>query len=629
MTAPLTSPVRAAAVVYLNSEPILHGLYNAPGFEVSRTVPSDCARKLLENEADVGLIPVAAYATHGLYEIVPGIAIAARGPVGSVCVFSRVPIEDVQAVALDGSSRTSAVLARLWLRHRLSTEPRLFQVDAADLTAAIDDRTAALVIGDQARTIHDDYPYVYDLAEEWQTWTGLPFVFAVWAARPGTLDANAVQVLQDSLAQGLAARGDIAQRYADAHGESKEAVERYLHDQIRYDLGPAEITGLQHFLQLAAEQGLLPACELRFVGETNDIEVSVSVDDLLAKGARGERLTVAEAIRIDQEAPLLELGMAADLRRQALHPDGDVTYIIERNINYTNVCNVYCRFCAFYRAPGHVDGYILTKEQIGEKIAELVAADGIQVLLQGGLNPELGIEYYEDLFRWIKANYPIKLHALSPDEIHHIRKVSNISLLEVLTRLRDAGMDSLPGGGAELLVDGTRKMMAGLKTKSEEWLDVMRTAHRIGMRTTCTMMFGVGEGSDVRVGHLNKLRELQDQTGGFTAFICWTFQDQNTKMTRGDTSAHAYLRTQALARLFLDNIPNIQSSWVTMGPGIGQTALYFGANDFGQIMFEENVVSAAGTTFHMDEAAMQQHIRAAGFTPMRRNMRYERLPVGV
>jgi cyclic dehypoxanthinyl futalosine synthase len=625
----MRAPLRAAAVRYLNTEPIVFGLAKRDDVVVTRTLPYDCARRLLEDEADVGLIPVAAYATHGTYEIVPGVAIAARGPVGSVFLVSHKPIDQIEAVALDGSSRTSVVLARLWLRHKLGREPRLFQVPGDDIAEAIDMQTAAVVIGDQARQMHDRFPYVYDLAEEWLSWTGLPFVFAIWAAKPGALDAEAVSVLQQSLDDGLANRREIARQFAEANGEPVETIERYLFDQIHYQLGEAEIAGLQHFLRLGAEAGLLPGCELRFVGETAGVEVTTCVDDLLAKAARGERLTVAEAIRIDKEAPLLELGMAADLRRRALHPDNTVTYIIERNVNYTNVCNVYCRFCAFYRAPGHAEGYVLSKEQIGQKLQELVDADGVQVLLQGGLNPDLPIEWYEDLFRWIKAHYPVKLHALSPDEVRHIAHLSGLSLVDTLRRLRDAGMDSIPGAGAELLVDGIRKKMAGLKSKSDEWLDVMRAAHRIGMKSTCTMMFGVGEDSAVRVGHMNKLRDLQDQTGGFTAFICWPFQDQHTKMTRSDTSAHAYLRTQALARLFLDNIPNIQSSWVTMGPGIGQTALYFGANDFGQLMFEENVVSAAGTTFCMDEAAIRHHIEAAGFTPMRRNMRYDRLPVGV
>lgn len=625
----MSDRLRACAVHYLNTEPIIAGIKASERFELTSSAPAECARRLLEGEADLGLIPVAAYASHGLYEAVPGIAIAARGPVGSVFIVSPVPIDQVTGVALDASSRTSVVLGRLWLRHRLGTEPQLFQLPAADVLDAATGTTAALVIGDLARNIGDRFAYVYDLAEEWQSWTGLPFVFAVWAARPGVLDASAITELQASLAKGLETRRDIARTYAEAHGEPVDEIERYLYDQIRYDLGEAEVAGMNHFFSLAAQAGLLPECEVRFAGAEPEVVVVPSVQDLLNKAARGERLSFAEAVRIEREAPLLELGLAADERRRALHPDPVVTYIIERNVNYTNVCNVYCKFCAFYRPPRHKEGYVLTKEEIGQKTEEMIAAGGIQLLLQGGLNPDLGIEYYEDLFAWIKANYPVWLHALSCDELIHISKLSGLGLYETLKRLRDAGMDSVPGAGAELLIDAVRKRIAQLKSPSDEWLDVMRTVHRLGMKSTCTMMFGVGESSEDRVGHMQKLRDLQDQTGGFTAFICWPFQDQHTRLSRSDTSAHAYLRTQAVARLFIDNIPNIQSSWVTMGPAIGQMALYFGANDFGQVMFEENVVSAAGTTFQMNEATIRQHIAAAGYTPMRRNMLYDQLPTPV
>ncbi len=311
-----------------------------------------------------------------------------------------------------------------------------------------------------------------------------------------------------------------------------------------------------------------------------------------------------------------------------------MSYIIDRNINYTNVCNVYCRFCAFYRAP-EIDGkpskkshggYLLTKEEIGKKIEETVQAGGIQILLQGGLNPELGIEYYEDLFRWIKANYPINLHALSADEILHIARVSQLTLDEVFDRLIAAGLGSLPGGGAEILVDRVRKRIARLKSPAKEWLEVHRVAHRKGLTSTSTMMFGVQEGWDDRILHMTKLRHLQDESRGFTAFITWPFQDANTKVKRGNTSATEYLRVQALARLYLDNIPNIQSSWVTMGPAVGQTALYYGANDFGSVMFEENVVSAAGTTYCMDTATIERSIVEAGFFPWRRTVHYQPAP---
>jgi cyclic dehypoxanthinyl futalosine synthase len=351
---------------------------------------------------------------------------------------------------------------------------------------------------------------------------------------------------------------------------------------------------------------------------------SLTVNRLLNKAADGRRLSVDEALHLAANASLADLGLAADARRNQLHPGRRVSYIVERNINYTNVCNVYCRFCAFYRAPGRPGGYTLSKEELAVKIDETVAAGGIQILLQGGLNPDCGIEYYEDLFRWLKQQYPtVNLHALSADEVLHVCKVSDLSIEEALTRLIAAGMGSLPGAGAEILVDHVRKRIARLKSGADKWLAVHRAAHRLGIPSTCTMMFGVKESWHDRILHFEMLRDLQDETGGFTAFITWPYQQGELKLGRGNTSAAEYLRVQALARLFLDNIPHLQSSWVTQGPSIGQVALSFGADDFGAVMFEENVVSAAGTTFRMNSEFIESQIRRAGYTPWRRNVRYQ------
>lgn len=353
------------------------------------------------------------------------------------------------------------------------------------------------------------------------------------------------------------------------------------------------------------------------------ISVSSNLDDLLDRASSGERISLDEGLDLAVSASLAELGLAADARRQQLHPGRRVSYIVERNINYTNVCNVYCRFCAFYRAPGRPGGYTLDREQLAHKIEETVAAGGIQILLQGGLNPELGIEYYEDLLGWMKREYPaVNLHALSADEVLHITRVSRLTIDQTLRRLIDAGMGSLPGGGAEILVDAVRRRIARLKSTTQEWLEVHRTAHRLGIRSTCTMMFGVGESWRERLEHLEELRRLQDETGGFTAFITWPYQRGDLALAEGNTSAPEYLRVQALARLFLDNIPHLQSSWVTQGPAVGQVALDFGADDFGAVMFEENVVSAAGTTYRMNAALIEDHIRRAGYIPWRRDVRY-------
>ncbi|MBC8072407.1 MAG: dehypoxanthine futalosine cyclase [Deltaproteobacteria bacterium] len=332
------------------------------------------------------------------------------------------------------------------------------------------------------------------------------------------------------------------------------------------------------------------------------------------------------------EADLFALGEAADVRRAALHPEGVVTYIVDRNVNYTNVCTARCKFCNFYTPPSAKDGYVLSREVLAEKFRETEALGGVQILLQGGLNPELGLAWYEDLFRWTKANFRLRLHALSPTEIIHLANLEDISVREVLVRLREAGMDSLPGGGAELLHDEIRNRISPFKNTTDEWLEVMRQAHMLGMKTTCTMVFGFQETGDHILTHLDRLRALQDEAlarnngGQFTAFITWPFQADGTRLKlRDDTSAWRYLRIQALARLYLDNIPNLQVSWPTLGAEIGEVGLRFGANDFGSVMIEENVVSQAGAHFMLTAEQIEHHIRQAGFRPARRNMQYELL----
>ncbi|HVQ28221.1 MAG TPA: cyclic dehypoxanthinyl futalosine synthase [Vicinamibacteria bacterium] len=336
----------------------------------------------------------------------------------------------------------------------------------------------------------------------------------------------------------------------------------------------------------------------------------------------GERVSRAEGIALLRDADILELGMLADTVRQRLHPDPVVTYIIDRNINYTNVCTAQCAFCAFYRDLPSKEGYVLTKRELSQKIEETIALGGNQILLQGGLHPDLGIEFYEELFRWMKATYPIWIHGLSPAEIKHIEKVSGLTTEETLRRLIAAGLDSIPGGGAEVLSDRVRRIIGIAKGTTEDWLSVMETAHRLGLKTTATMMFGHVETLEERIDHLLHLRDLQDRTGGFTAFIAWTFQPSNTAIGGDELTSFQYLRTLAVARVMLDNFPNVQASWVTQGGKIGQVSLRFGANDFGSLMIEENVVSAAGAHFRLTEAEIARNIQAAGFVPKRRTMHY-------
>src|SRR5690349_22934407 len=351
----------------------------------------------------------------------------------------------------------------------------------------------------------------------------------------------------------------------------------------------------------------------------------MDVDHIEATVRHGGRVTAEDALELYHRAPLPLLGALADGIRARKHPDRIVTYIIDRNVNYTNVCVARCNFCAFYRPVGSAEGYVLGFEEIFKKIDETIALGGVQLLLQGGHNPDLPIEWYEDLFRAVKARYPeFKLHALSPPEVIHISRLSQLPVPVVIERLVAAGLDSIPGGGAEILVDRVRKLLNCYgKASASEWLDVMRHAHRAGLRTTATMMYGHVERVEERIEHLVRLRELQDETGGFTAFITWSYQPEHTELGGEEATGIEYLRTLALARLVLDNFDNLQASWVTQGGKVGQLSLAFGANDMGSVMIEENVVRAAGAEYCMDEFEVVRNIENAGFVPKRRNMHYE------
>jgi cyclic dehypoxanthinyl futalosine synthase len=351
----------------------------------------------------------------------------------------------------------------------------------------------------------------------------------------------------------------------------------------------------------------------------------IMVETLTSKVLNGERVTPAEALELYRHAPTHVLGRLADTIRVRKHPDRIVTYIIDRNVNYTNVCVAKCNFCAFYRDVGSPAGYVLGFEEIFKKIDETISVGGNQLLLQGGHNPDLPIEWYEDLFRAVKAKYPdFKLHALSPPEVIHISRLSQLPVPTVIDRLVSSGLDSIPGGGAEILVDRVRQLLHCYgKATSDEWIDVMRHAHRAGLRTTATMMYGTVETDEERIEHMMRLRDLQDETGGFTAFITWSFQPEHTERGGIESTGVDYLRTLAIARIFLDNFDNLQASWVTQGGKVGQLSLAFGANDMGSVMIEENVVRAAGASYCMDEVEIVENIEDAGFAAKRRNMHYE------
>jgi cyclic dehypoxanthinyl futalosine synthase len=347
------------------------------------------------------------------------------------------------------------------------------------------------------------------------------------------------------------------------------------------------------------------------------------LQEIEARVLAGERLSGEDGLALLQVTNLPWLGFLADTVRRRKRPEREVTYVVGRIINYTNVCWVKCSFCAFYRLPGHQEGYVLSREEIFQKIQEVVDHGGTEVLFQGGLNPALKIDYFEEIFRAITGRFPVHIHGLSPAELIYLAKVSRLSLRETLLRLQSAGLGTVPGGGAEILVDEVRQAISPLKDTAEEWLDCMRTAHQVGIPSSATMMFGSVETAPQRVEHLLRLRSLQDETGGFTAFVAWNFQPDGTELKGKRASAFDYLRTVAVARLMLDNFDNIQASWLTQGPKVAQIALHYGVNDLGSTIFEERVVSAGGAKFMAAREEIERVIADAGYTPRVRNTRYE------
>jgi cyclic dehypoxanthinyl futalosine synthase len=644
--------LRLAAVSFLNARPITYGLEREGEDRVDLRfdLPSACAEALARDEVDLALLPLASYATFDEpLRVVPGVAVAGRGPVRTVLLVGEVPWAQMTHIALDSASRSSALLLRVLTRER-GLDPQFEESDHRGIVEAASGRRGALIIGDAGFRAADLYPYVYDLGAEWAALTGLPFVYAVWAGRPGAAQPEHLELLRDSLRRGLEHRGEIARAFAAERGLEAAVCESYLTHNIRYQLGAEELSGASAFLARAQSLGSVPnGARIRFFDDgraerpitnartapplplpasTRRGGAGRSLDALLSDAAAGQRLSFDEGLRLYREASTLDLGAAADARRQSLHGDGTVTYIIDRNVNYTNVCVTRCKFCNFYRPPGHKEGYTLSKEVLAQKLQETVDLGGVQILLQGGLNPELPLAYYEDLFRWMKANFPLAIHGLSPEEIRYIAEIENLPLRTVIERLVAAGLDSIPGGGAEILDDDVRRHISPLKCSTDTWLEVMRQGHALGLRTTATMVFGFGETPEQLFGHLEHLRALQDETAGFTAFICWPFQAEGTRLKlRDDTTAMRYLRVFAASRLYLDNFPSLQVSWPTMGPEVGQVGLRFGGNDFGSAMIEENVVSQAGAVFKLSAEDIERYVRDAGFVPRRRNMRYELLPL--
>lgn len=351
---------------------------------------------------------------------------------------------------------------------------------------------------------------------------------------------------------------------------------------------------------------------------------ATDIQDLLDKATHGDRLSPSEGVRLLQSRHLASLGAAADRVSRRLHPEPYRTYNIDRNINYTNVCTAVCDFCAFYRGPKSDEGYVLPRTELLKKVEQTVELGGNQILLQGGLHPKFKLDWYEEMLRDIKGEFPqVNVHGFSPPELHHFTKVNRLSIEEVLGRLKEAGLGSVPGGGAEILVDRVRDEITRGKVNSDDWLNVMRVWHRLGGKSSATMMFGHVETLEERIEHLERIRQLQDETGGFTAFICWTFQPENTDLSHiPPIGSFEYLKTLAVSRLYLDNVPSLQSSWVTQGLKIGQLSLLFGANDMGSLMIEENVVAEAGTVHYLTLRQIREAIEELGFEARQRDVFY-------
>ncbi|MBU9714171.1 cyclic dehypoxanthinyl futalosine synthase [Evansella tamaricis] len=352
----------------------------------------------------------------------------------------------------------------------------------------------------------------------------------------------------------------------------------------------------------------------------------MSIDHILDRALKGERISVEDAVRLYESDEVEKMGAVANEIMKKWHPDPVTTFVIGRNVNYTNFCDTYCRFCAFYRPPGHEEGYVLGDEEIFNKIQETIDIGGTEILMQGGTNPDLPFSYYTNLLKEIKSRFPnITMHSFSPAEIYKMVEVSGLSLEEVCKQLHEAGLDSLPGGGAEILDNRTRKRISRLKGTWEEWIDCMKTAKKAGMHGTATMVIGFGETFEERALHLQRVRDAQDESQCFLAFISWLFQPDNTNMKAEKLTPTDYLKNVAISRIFLDNIPNFQSSWVTMGPEVGKKSLSFGCNDFGSTMIEENVVSAAGATHKVNTNLILKLIREAGKIPAQRDTKYNTL----
>lgn len=643
--------LRVVAADFLNSLPLTIEVAGDDYFDFDYVVPSEGARRLVEEEADIALLPVAALAEIGGLEVVPGPCIGANGRVDSVVIVSEVPLDKIERLYVDAASRTSVILARIFLESVGKGSIPFVRLNAGEILDKIGEGDGGLLIADVAFQHSRRFKYRHDLGDAWKRLTGEPFVFAVWAAAPGVLNDEIVERLNRRFWDGLARKHQIIEEWSAAHGMPAADVADYLDERIQYNLNRPAWNGMQEFFRIASNLKLLPDARVEFAQkperngaagkapapfgrwtpEVIPYSRSYGVDRILARADGGRRISLHDAERLYEEADLTDLGEVAHSIRTRMNPGNRVSYIVAMNLNYTNVCNVDCSFCGFYRSndpkrKGHDEGYTLDRAQLREKMNTLGDAEGVQVLFQGGVNPDLPIEFYIETFSWFKKEWPqIHLNCLSVDEVLGLcPNKTPEEIANVLARLKEAGLDMLPGAGAEILVDRVRRRVSRKKSSASYWIETMRQVGKLGMHASVTMLYGMRETTRDKFAHMAKVRQLQDEVSPFKVFISWPYRKaESLKLLSTDQSGATYLRMQAISRIFFDNIPHIMCSWVTQGPEIGQAALWYGADDFGSVMFEENVVSASGVTYRMDADAMEFYIRDAGFQPFRRTGEFD------
>lgn len=586
--------LRVAAVGYTNAWPLTRFL-DRRHFEVLEGVPSEAARKLRAQEADLGLVPVAALLNDGDWKVVPGHAIGCDGAVASVLLVGETPLEEWEAVALDGESRTSVILAQILLKGPLKRpDLRVMDVDAGSGAFHAQGKVGAVVIGDAALNLPARLTHRIDLGKVWKDWTGLPFVFAVWASR--------VDLRPEELAglRAAAARG-LAERVFAPAGERA-----YLTQNVRYDFDDRAMMGLRRFAALGHAAGLFRREDFSLI-RPQAVNVRVDVESLLAKGAAGERLSNEEGLKLLEEAPLDLLGAAAQQRRAMIHPGRDVMYRMMGNLDYSQVCNMGCSFCNFHSNNG------ANETVINARLDVLGKAGATEIWLQGGMDPELSLSWHEALIGRIKQ-LGFQVSGYGPDEVIHLARRETLSPEAVLDRLCAAGLTGMPGLGAEVLSDRVRRDIAPRKANVTTWFSVMRAAQQRGLGGPATLVLGLGESPEERIQHLSRIRALQDETGGFTGFLPWTYLPARELPTHENT-ATALLRMVALSRLFLDNVVHIQASWHTLGLSVAQALLWAGANALGPVLWDGSAL-VQGATEHAPLPEVLRHVRAAGLNPV-------------